>query len=559
MRVISTATTLSHAFRNAGRVSEILGVLGRHGFADLVHRMRLSRFLPSKYLEKPGYQQLPVAARLRKSFEELGPTFVKLGQLMATRPDLIPENFITEFEKLQDKVPPVNVEDIQKSIESELGQPLSSLFAEFHREPMAAASIAQVHEAVLKTGEKVAVKVQRPGINRLIQNDISILRGMAALLEQYIPESKIVNPTGLVEEFFKAMLFELDFGVEANNIRRIKKNLASLPKIAIPEVYSDLSTGRVLTLEKFSGIRFSDREAVVQAGIKPMEVVEAGADAFFHMVMQDGLFHADLHAGNLFVLPDGRIGLVDFGIVGRLSRRVRDSVISIFTALVDEDFESVAAEYVDLCPSAGHTDIGELQKELMDTISPYMGMSLGKINVGKLLMRSTSIATRHQLQVPRELMLLFKAIVSIEALGKKLEPNFDILQVGTRQARQILTTRYSKERILRDLVVIGRDLQNLAERVPGVLRRFLRVWTQNGFVFETKNEDIASVNRSLRQFTYFLVLSVFTLNLTAIGVTCLVLGKGPHVLGTPIWSIISFGTVVYLLGHGLWSLRKWRQ
>ena len=288
---------------------------------------------------------------------------------------------------------------------------------------MAAASIAQVHGAVLKTGERVAVKVQRPGIERLIYNDISILRGLAVLLEKYIPESRPSIPTAIVEEFFKTILYELDFVVEANNIRRIQANLKVLPRIAIPHVYSQFSSARLLVLERFEGVRFSDREAIVAKGLNPSEFVEIGSEAFFHMVMEDGIFHGDLHPGNLFILNDGRIGIIDFGIVGRLSRRVRDSIIIMFTALIDEDFETLASEYVTLCQDVGQTDLALLQKDLMDTISPYVGMSLGEVNVGRLLMSSTAIAVRHHLVVPRELLLLFKAMVTIEALGKKLDPN----------------------------------------------------------------------------------------------------------------------------------------
>jgi len=558
MRVISTATVIGTAFKNAGRASEILQTFARHGFADLVQRMKLERLI--KRAEASGEQaQVPVPVRLRRAFEELGPTFVKLGQLLATRPDLIPESYIEEFEKLQDNVSSVPFPQIKAHVEAELGKSLGSVFAEFDEEPIAAASIGQVHGARLKTGEKVAVKIQRPGIEPLIQNDVSILRGIAQLLERYVPETKTLNPVGLVEEFFRTILFELDFLVEANNIRRIKKNLENLPKIRVPKVYTEHSTPRVLVLERFEGIRFTDRKAVVEAGINPMDVVSAGSDAFFQMVMRDGLFHADLHGGNLFVLPDGAIGIIDFGIVGRLSHRVQDSILSMFTALIDEDFETVASEYLDLCQGTESSDPTALQKDLMDVISPYMGMRLGQVNVGKLLLRSTAIAAKHNLQVPRELMLLFKAIFTIEALGKKLEPEFDILQVGYRQARQVLTLRYSKERIFKDLIVVGRDLQLLAERIPRIGKRFLRQWAQSGFAFETRSPDTAKLARAFRQFTYHAVAAVLALSLTALGIVLLILDRGPWILGVPVWSFLALSSAFTILGQSLWALRKARR
>ncbi len=559
MRVISTAAVIGTAFKNVGRASEILSVLARHGFADLVQRMKLERLVRFKTAQDTEYHQMPAPVRLRRVFEELGPTFVKLGQLLATRSDLIPEPYVEEFEKLQDNVASVPYADIKRFVESELKAPLENVFSHFETEPIAAASIGQVHGAILKSGEKVAVKIQRPGIEPLIQNDVSILRGIAQLLERYVPETKTLNPVGLVEEFFRTILYELDFQVEANNIRRIRKNLANLTNVRVPIVYADFSTSRVLVLERFEGIRFTDRAGILAAGIKPADIVTAGSDAFFQMVMRDGLFHGDLHGGNLFVLRDGNIGIIDFGIVGRLSIRVQDSIISMFTALIDEDFETVASEYLDLCQATGNSDPSALQKDLMDAISPYMGMRLGQVNVGKLLLRSTAIAAKHNLQVPRELMLLFKAIVSIEALGKKLEPEFDILQVGYRQARSVITQRYSKERLFKDLLVIGRDVQLLVERVPRVGKRFLRQWAQNGFAFETRSPDTARLAKAFRQFTYHMVACLFSLSLTALGLVTLVLDRGPWVFGVPVWSFLAFFGAFSILGQGLWTLRKARR
>jgi ubiquinone biosynthesis protein len=546
MKVIATATTIGQAFKNVGRATEIMGVFARHGFADLLHRMKLSRFLTAKATESERFKNQPIPDRLRSSFEELGPTFVKLGQLLGSRPDLIPENFVTEFQKLQDDVAKVPFPEIKAFIEAELKAPLEDVFQVFNEEPVAAASIAQVHTAILKTGQKVAVKVQRPGIDRILQNDISILRGIAMLLEKYVPESAPFNPVGLVEEFFHTILFELDFRVEANNIRKIKSNLAELEKVAVPEIYPVYSTSKVLVLELFEGVRFSDREAILKKGINPMEIIEAGADAFFHMVMHDGLFHGDLHAGNLFVLNNGKIGLIDFGIVGRLSRRVQNSIVTMFIAIIDEDYETLASEYITLCQSGGETDIALLQKDLMDSISPYVGMSLGEINAGIILLKSTSIAARHRLKVPRELMLLFKAIVTIDGLGKKLDPTFDILRLGNRLAKDVLRTRYSRERIVHDLMVLGRDLQDTLETFPRLLKRFLRTWSQNNFAIETKSKDTAELSKSIRAFSHYFVVTIGAACLIALGIAFMLLGQGPVIAGIPILPVAAIAPALWL-------------
>ncbi len=556
MKVISTATHMAQAFKNAGRVTEILRVLVKHGFIDLLHRMNLSRFLGEKETINPSYADLPIPERLRLSFEELGPTFVKLGQLLATRSDLIPESYVDEFSKLQDNVATVPFDEIRAFLESDLKGSINDTFSHFDTTPKAAASIAQVHFATLKTGEKVAVKIQRPGIDKIIQNDISILRGLAILLEKYIPEVKPFNPVGLVEEFFQSIIFELDFLVESNNIRKIKQNLKDLQKIRIPKVYDSYSTSRILVLEQFEGIRFSDREAILQAKIDPKSIIEIGADAFFHMVMHDGLFHGDLHPGNLFVLTDGNIGIIDFGIVGRLGKKVKDSIITMFIAIIDEDYESLASEYLILCAPSGETDINVLQKDLMDTLSPYVGMSLGEVNAGKLLLRSTNIAAQHHLKVPRELMLLFRAIMTIDGLGKRLDPTFDVLQLGSRLAKQVLSSRYSKERLTHDLIILGRDLQDTLETFPRLLKRFLKVWSHNHFAFEVKSKELLALTQAIKSFNYFFYTAITSFTIISVGVALLFLGKGPEFSGFPIYGIVLVGLGFWLLGRGLWVIKK---
>ncbi|MBY0369585.1 hypothetical protein K2X33_02795, partial [bacterium] len=344
--------------------------------------------------------------------------------------------------------------------------------------------------------------------------------------------------------------------IESNNIRRIGANLADNPKIVVPKVYLTHSSKRVLCLERFEGVRFSDREAILAAGIDPEAIVKAGSEAFFHMVMHDGVFHGDLHGGNLFVLTDGRIGMIDFGIVGRLSRSVRDAVISMFIAIIDEDYETLAYEYMALCQTTGSPQPGMLQKDLMDAISPYVGMSLGEINIGQLLLRSTSIAVRNHLQVPRELMLLFKAILTIESLGKRLAPTFDILSIGHELASQAVGLRYSRERIVRDAIMIGRDLQGLIEISPRILRRFLLQWSQNDFAIEHRNPDNVRVADAILIASRVFAWGILAFGSFLIAAIFLWQGQGPLLFGMPSASLLWVGFGLLALVAGLWPLRK---
>ncbi len=554
MKILKTATTFTNAFKNAGRVREIVAIFARHGFNDVIMRLRLHAFMSKRGADAPAI--LPIEVRLRNCFEELGPAYIKLGQLLAGRPDIIPESFTTEFERLQDNVSPVPFSEIKSCVETELKDTLENLFLEFDPTPLATASIAQVHAARLRSGESVAVKIQRPGIEKSIHNDVSILRGIAVLIEKYVPELSIFNPRGLVEEFFKTMLLELDFFVEANNIRRIRSNLSHLDKVVIPQTFKTHTTSRVLCLERFEGVRFSDRAALGNLPISSAAVIEAGAEAFFFMVMQDGLFHADLHAGNLFVLPDGRLGIIDFGMVGRLSKRTRDSILVLFTSLLDEDFETLAGEYLNLSQSRGDTDVLKLQKDLMDNISPYIGMALGDVNIGRILMRSTAIAARNHLVVPRELMLLFKAMINLESLGKRLDAGFDLLTLGNRLARQMLTSRYSRDRVVRDLLVVGRDISGLAEMTPRILTRFFRRWSANHFQFEHRNRDIELLSRAVHTLSHAVVLSSLIIGAFASAIAFLGHSDGVLFFGVPIVSVIAFFVATAIGFLGLHRLRK---
>ncbi|RYZ71777.1 MAG: AarF/ABC1/UbiB kinase family protein, partial [Proteobacteria bacterium] len=252
------------------------------------------------------------------AFEELGPTFVKLGQVLATRPDLIPVEFVEEFKKLHDQVSPLPFSEIKRVLESQYGSTLDEIFAEINPVPLGSASIAQVHRAKLRDGSDVVVKVQRPGIERIIADDISILYYLAELLQKYVKETRIFNPIGIVDEFFRTLELETNFVIEANNIRRFIENFKDDTEVKIPHVYIELTGPRVLVLEFLKGIPLSQAAALEQEGVDRQTVMKAGLRAYFKQVFKDGLFHGDLHAGNLFILPGSRIGLIDFGIVGRL-------------------------------------------------------------------------------------------------------------------------------------------------------------------------------------------------------------------------------------------------
>jgi ubiquinone biosynthesis protein len=498
MRWISAGRQLGQAVKNVSRLRQILGVLAKYGFADIIDRMDLGKFLPTRLaaIATASSEQTP-QERLRLTFEELGPTFVKLGQLLSTRSDLLPEEFIAEFTKLQDNVQPLPFETVRSVVERELNRSLSEAYSYFDPTPLAAASIGQVHEARLNSGEKVVVKIQRPEIEKIIETDISLLAFLAALLEKYIPETRIVGPKVIVDEFFKTLSFELDFLVEANNMRKMSENMRMFPEIVVPRVFKEYSTQHILTLEKIDGIRANDLKSLEAAGIDRKKVVQAGARAFFKSVMVDGLFHGDLHGGNLFILPGDRLGIIDFGIVGRLSRRSRDQLTNMVMALLTEDYENLCYQYAELGAVEASIDFDAFQRDVRNTLSPYIGLSLSEMNVGRVLIEATRIATRHQIKVPGDWMIVFKAILTLEGMGRALDPEFDLMGAGEELVKNLIKEQYSPQQIGKDLLWVAKDAANLLQVLPRQIRWMFRKFNSNDFAFEIKSPELREIRGQL--------------------------------------------------------------
>jgi ubiquinone biosynthesis protein len=491
--------------------------------------------------------ELTPAQRLRVSFEELGPTFIKFGQLLSTRPDLVPEPFIEEFTKLQDNVQPLPYEAVQQMVEAELGRKIDEIYGSFERVPLAGASISQVHEATLKSGEKVVVKVQRPEIGKIIETDISLLAFLAGLLERYVPESRVIGPKTVVSEFFRTLSYELDFVVEANNMTKIAENMQVIPEIVIPRVIKPYSTHKVLTLEKIEGIRVNDLKAIDSAGIDRKRIVEVGARAFFKSVMVDGIFHGDLHGGNLFVLPGNRLGIVDFGIVGRLSQKSRDQLASMVMSLLTEDYENLCYEYAELGGGSASIDFESFQRDVRNTLSPYMGLALSDLNVGKVLIEATKIATQYRIQVPGDWMIVFKAILTIEGMGRTLDPQFDLLAMGEDLVKDLVKSQYSFQRISKDFAFIAKDLAALLQVLPRQMRWMFRKFNSNDFAFEIKSPDIQDIRVQIDRTGRKLSLSLVAAGLLVAGSLALQHTTGKMIAGYPVLSVVFVAAATFLI------------
>jgi ubiquinone biosynthesis protein len=477
---------------------------------------------------------------MRMAFEELGPTFVKLGQVLATRPDLVPTEFVDEFKKLHDQVASVPFSAIKQVLEDQFGTAIDQVFREIDVVPLAAASIAQVHRAILNDGTEVVVKVQRPGIAEIIRDDVNILYYLADLLNKYVPDVRPFNPVGIVDEFFKTLELETNFIVEANNIRRFQQNFKSDPTIKIPDVYFEYSGRRVLVLEALKGIPLSQRASLEQEGIDRLKVMDAGLRSYFKMVFKDGFFHGDLHAGNLFILPDNRIGLIDFGIVGRANRRVQDAIANMFVSLYTEDYERLAYEYVELAPYSEEVDVDQFAKDLQDLLAPYFGLSMKDVNLGRLLMDSTGIAARHRLVLPSELMLFFKSIVTVEGMAHMIVKDFNLLDYALEFAQELVKTKLSPERIAEDLRIVGRDTATLLKNFPRQTYQFIRKVNHPDFSLRLSLVELDELKRSVETSSNIIFLGLIIGSLILSASLAMFLERGPVLLHMPLVSALGY-------------------
>ena len=535
MSVVKRGIQFTRAVKSVGRLRQIVAVLSRHGFGDVIERLGFGSYLPNKLLRWADADNgKNLGERLKEAFQELGPTIVKLGQVLSMRPDFVPEFVVNELVKLQDNVQPLPYEVIKETVEEELGKPITQAFQSFNPEPLAAASIGQVHLARLHSGEEVVVKVIRPGIRKVIETDVALLSLLADLFEKYFPELRILNPKIFVEEFFKTIQFELDFKIEANNIAKMTKNLESFEEVVIPKVYKELSTHHVLVLEKLNGIKLNDKESILNSPIDRKHLASLGAKVFLYSLLKHGFFHGDLHGGNLFVIPateEGKkdqLGIIDFGIVGRLSQKSRDQLAVMVSSLIQEDYETLCYTYAELGSADTSVDFDSFQREVRNVLSPYLGLSINEVNSGRVLIEATKVAAKYNIRVPGDWMLVFRAIVTMEGMGRLLDPDFDMIATGENLIFDLVKIQTSPTRLAKEAYKMGRDFLDLLEVLPRNLRWGLKKLAQNDYAFEVKSPDTAKLALQVDRGSRRIARSLSGMGLLITGAMLIQSDKGYH-------------------------------
>jgi ubiquinone biosynthesis protein len=530
---------------NLRRFSQIGRVLIRHGFGFVFDIRRERR-------EKKGLQEFLApnfGVRLRRTLDDLGPTFVKFGQLLSTRSDILPEGVLSELQKLQDTVRPMPAGVAQAIVERELGAPVEEVFTRFDPEPLGSASIGQVHRAVLRDGEVVAVKVQRPEAPGRVESDLELMREFADFLDRRFGRRIFVDVRGLVAEFETVIRRELDYTAEAENARRFAINFAETP-VVIPRVHLEYSTARVLTLQHIEGTRFRDIRPLLLSPSERRRVASMGADAIFKMAFEDGFFHGDPHPGNLILTPQGDLALLDFGMVGYMSRGDIEALSRLFIAVVQRDaaaslrgLESLGVRYA---PEVR----GDLERDLREFLNKYSGLSVGEVTLGQALSELIALARRYRLRVPPVFPLLTKALVTAEGIARAIDPTINVYEVARPYARRLLAGRFEPEALLEGAQERTLEYVRYVEDYPEQVRQLLAEVTDGELEVRLRHggldELVGEVDVLANRLVFAVVIGALLIGSSMLGAFDHG-GPGVPYLGVPVVSFAGF-TLALIMG-----------
>jgi ubiquinone biosynthesis protein len=496
------------------RFGVISKVLIKHGLGDIVERISdRARKEPKTPLEAKGFGSGFISpTRIRLVLEELGPSFIKLGQLLSTRADIFPPEYIEEFKKLQDRIPPVQFDDIQQIIEDELKHPVNELFEMINPESIAAASVAQVHFAKLFTGETVAVKVIRPGIRKKMREDIALMYYFANKIEKSFEIGGLIGATNLVEEFERMVQKELDMYVEAGSIEKFANNFKEINEIYIPKVHWGYTTKSVLVMEHIEGIKMDQVEALRAHGIDPKEVAMIGLRAFCRQLMEVGFFHADPHPANTIVMYDGRVSLIDFGITGYLDEETMLQLANLLLGLSERNYDMVMEGLLETAMINAETmDLNSFRMDLKDMCEPFFGRSLRTISVKDVYDQAIALVLKYHIKVPRNLLLLSKTFIQTESLGKILDSDASLLEVARPYAENLLKQGYDARKVLKnigkDTLYMGKFMKTMPKLFYDALKQLTRGRPQMEIVHSGFQEIDKKIEKSINRLTIGMVIS----------------------------------------------------
>ncbi len=545
---------INRTYRHLNRYQRILRVLFKYGFNDLVDRLHIDQYLETglQMINRKPREQLDRHSRperLRMAMEELGPTFIKLGQLLSTRPDFIPPEYLDELAKLQDSVPPFTYEEVQQIFQEECGRDPVDIYEYFDAKPMAAASIGQVHQArlgddQLSGGERkprdVVVKVQRPGIENVIAVDLEILAHIARLMEEHLEEVQGHRPSAIVHEFARSLSREIDFTIELANIQRFARQFETNIDIHVPEVYPSQSTERILVLERIDGVKASEVDKLKSQGYDLPLVAERGANLVMEQIFVHGFFHADPHPGNIFILPENVTCFIDFGQMGRLSLKDREDFADLVLNLVSGDESKVATGVLKVTIQQGELDREALALDVGDFMDRYLYLSLGELQAGKILHDLLELVSRHKLSLKPNLYLMLKAMTTVEGVGLMLDPDLELINLARPFMKKIKVDRIKPRRLAEEFGETGTEYLTLIRDLPEEARSILSQLRQGKMKLELEHRGLRPMERSLDRASNRIAFAI-VLAAQIIGSSLIILSDiPPRWNGIPVIGLAGF-------------------
>ncbi|NLZ54616.1 MAG: 2-polyprenylphenol 6-hydroxylase [Thermoanaerobacteraceae bacterium] len=542
---------LSTTYHHAKRYKQIIDILIKYGFGYIVEKVGI--ILPrGTTRENPNPDdKMTTAQKVVMMLQELGPTFIKLGQVLSTRPDIIPDVYIKELKRLQDDVTPFSFETVKCQIEEELGCGISDTFKSLDETPLASASIGQVHRAVLINGQEVVVKVRRPDIDKIITVDLEIILNLTRLIERHIPEARIYDPVGKVEEFAEAMHKELDFTREGFNVDRFRQNFEGDNTIYVPKVFWEATTQKVLTIEYIHGFKISQLNKIAEQGLDTSKIAENGARAILKQIFVYGFFHGDPHPGNILIMPDGKIAFIDFGMMGRIDKYTKYKLADLIIGVINKDTGKIVSVLLELSQSDEDLSTSDIELDVEDLIERYYAKTLKDVNMSKLLNEVLTIVAKYKIMLPSNFTLLLKSLITIEGVGIELNPDFNIFEVAKPFVKKMLMDRYAPAYIFKEALINFREFNKSLTLIPKLISGLYQRSKTDSIKldFETKGAEkvLIELNKMINRLVFSMIVAALIIGSSLI----IQADVGPFLFNYPFLGILGFVTAGLL---GIWLI-----
>ena len=533
-------------FKHAQRYQEITNAFLKNGFSYFVYRLGLSnQIFPKHHDTKERMSKQTIGIKLREVLQSLGPTFIKLGQIASTRRDLVPSEIAKELEKLQDQVSGFPFQQVQEIIEMELGEKLEDLFQEFNEKPIASASIGQVHQAVLRTGEMVAVKVQRPDIRSTVQTDLEILDDITRMMEANLSWAKTYQVRKMMAEFSNSLLAELDYQTEGRNGERIAKQFQDNPEVVIPKIYWDYSTNKVLTMDYITGVKVNQIETLKEEGYNLKLIARRITDSMLHQILMEGFFHGDPHPGNIYILPGNKVAYIDFGMIGRISEDTKFHFASLVIHLQNGNTKGLLKTITAMGLHTSGTDMNTLYNDVDQFVMKYSDIPLSKISIGSALKDLLDIIYQHQIQVPADLSNLGKTLFLIESIVSDLDPELSILDTIKPFGEKLLRKRYEPKSILQNTWSELVENAHVFSKIPKNLKELTSTVQQGKLHFEMSITEMKDFLQRLDRISNRLAFSIILLSFSILMVG-LIIGTSINGQKSLLWEFpaVEVGSIV---------------